>query len=189
MASIRAGNRRILLVVDTQAGIVDGCWEAGRVVANIALAVERARAQGAPVLWVQHSDDELLIESEPWQLAAGLVPAAGERVIRKLFNSPFEETPLEHELARLRATHIVLAGAMTNWCIRATAHAVLERGYDLTLLKDAHTTGTIALEDGSRIEAKDVVDELNLAMTWMSYPGRTTTTAKSAEVEFGAAAT
>jgi nicotinamidase-related amidase len=185
MAIIRAGHRRVLLVVDAQAGIVGGCWEADRVVGNIARAVGRARAQGARVLWVQHSDDELAIGSAPWQLAWGLVPATGEPVIHKVFNSPFEETALEHELARFGATHIVLAGAMTNWCIRATAHAALEHGYDLTLLKDAHTTGTISFEDGSRLEAKAVIDELNLAMTWMSYPGRSTTTAKAGEVEFG----
>jgi hypothetical protein len=80
----------------------------------------------------------------------------------------------------------VLAGTMTNWCIRASAHAALEHGYDLTLLSDAHTTGAIELEDGTRIEAKGVVDELNLAMTWMSYPGRATQTAKAGAVDFGA---
>lgn len=186
MATIRDGYRRVLLVVDAQAGIVDGCWESGRVIGNIALAARRARSQHAPVLWVQHSDDELAVGSPAWQLAQGLLPASGEPVIGKLFNSPFEETGLEHELARLHATHIVLAGAMTNWCIRATAHAALERGYDLTLLNDAHTTGTVVLEDGTRIEAKDIVDELNLAMTWMSYPGRSTTTARAGEVIFAA---
>ncbi len=187
MASVREGTRHILLVVDTQVGVLDGCWQAERVVANVAHAIERARAQGVPVLWVQHSDDDMTIDSPAWQLAPQLVPAAGEPVIRKLFNSAFEETTLEHALAQRGATHIVLAGAMTNWCIRATAHAALERGYDLTLLKDAHTTGTIALDDGTRIEAKTVVDELNVALTWMSYPGRETTTAPAGEVDFGTA--
>jgi len=53
------------------------------------------------------------------------------------------------ELASLDATHIVLAGAATNWCIRATASGALERGYDLTLVNDAHTTGSMALDDGT----------------------------------------
>ena len=62
---------------------------------------------------------------------------------------------------------VVLAGASSNWCIRATAHAVLERGYDLTLVKDAHTTCAIEPGDGTIIEAGAVVDELNIAMTWL----------------------
>ena len=85
----------------------------------------------------------------------------------------------------LGATHITLAGAASNWCIRATAYAALERGYDLTLVKDSHTTGTMALDDGSTIEAASVVQELNIAMTWLSYPGRKNGTAKADEVDFG----
>ena len=60
----------------------------------------------------------------------------------------------------------------------------MERGYDLTLVKDAHTTGTIKLDNGARIEAANVIHELNIAMTWLSYPGRTNGTATAAEVDF-----
>ncbi len=64
------------------------------------------------------------------------------------------------------------------------SYGALERGYDLSLVKDAHTTGTIALEDGARIDAANIVEELNIAMSWVSYPGRTIGTATSDEVEF-----
>ncbi|MEZ0309195.1 MAG: hypothetical protein ACAH21_14825, partial [Ramlibacter sp.] len=60
----------------------------------------------------------------------------------------------------------------------------LDRGYDLTLVKDAHTTGTMELDDGAKIEAAHVVRELNIAMTWLNYPGRTNGTATAAEVDF-----
>ena len=78
----------------------------------------------------------------------------------------------------------MLAGAATNWCIRATAYGALERGYDLTLVKDAHTTESMELEGGTRIEAASVIQELNTAMTWVSYPGRTNGTATAEEVNF-----
>lgn len=80
----------------------------------------------------------------------------------------------------------MLAGAATNWCIRATAYGALERGYDLTLIKDAHTTGTMEFDDGTRIEAENVIHELNIAMTWLSYPGRTNGAATAEEVDFAA---
>jgi nicotinamidase-related amidase len=105
-------------------------------------------------------------------------------LIHKHFNSAFEQTELESALADLGATHIVLVGAMSNWCIRATAYAALERGYDLTLVKDAHTTETTELESGMRIEALSVIEDLNLTMTWLQYPGRTSSVASTKELIF-----
>lgn len=107
-----------------------------------------------------------------------------EVVVHKQFNSSFEHTTLEEELARLGVTHITLVGAATNWCIRATAYGALDRGYDLTLVKDAHTTETMELKDGTRIEAANVVQELNIAMTWLNYPGRTNSTASAQTIDF-----
>ncbi|HBY06465.1 MAG TPA: cysteine hydrolase, partial [Chloroflexi bacterium] len=142
MAIIREGNQGVLLVVDVQVGVMREAWEASRTIKNISIAVEKARSQGIPVIWVQHSDDELVYGSPDWQIASELSPAEGELRIYKQYNSAFEETSLEKTLAQLGIAHIVLAGAATNWCIRATAYGALERGYDLTLIKDAHTTGT-----------------------------------------------
>jgi nicotinamidase-related amidase len=172
MATIRSGNRSVLLVVDFQVGVVKDAWDAPRIGANIVRAVERARAQGVPVVWVQHEDDDMPRGGPQWQFAPELVPAAEELRLCKRYNSAFEETSLEPELARLGATHLVLAGAMTNFCIRSAAYAALERGYDLTLLADAHTTSTIERRDGTAVEAQGIVDDLNLAMEHVNYPGR-----------------
>ncbi len=185
MATVREGKAGILLVVDAQVGVMRESWDAPRIIANVARAVERARAKGVPVIWVQHSGKELAYGSPEWQWVPELAPAEGEPLIHKQFNSSFEQTALEEELARLGATHIALAGAATNWCIRATAYGALDRGYDLTLIKDAHTAGTMELDNGARIEAASVVDELNIAMTWLSYPGRTNGTATAQEIDFG----
>jgi nicotinamidase-related amidase len=184
MATVREGKQGVLVVVDVQVGVLRDAWDAERVIGNVARTVERARASGTPVLWVQHADDELAQGSAEWQWVPELMPAKGEPLIHKHFNSSFEQTALEAELAALAATHITLAGAASNWCIRATAYGALERGYDLTLVKDAHTTGTMTLDDGTRIEAASVVQELNIAMTWLSYPGRTNGTAGAEEVDF-----
>lgn len=185
MATVREGNKGILLVVDMQVGVMKESWDASRIIKNVSRAVERARTRGVPVMWVQHSDRDLVYGSPEWHLVPELAPATGEPLIHKEFNSSFEQTALDEELARLGATHIALAGAATNWCIRATAYGALERGYDLTLIKDAHTTGTMELDNGVTIEAATVVHELNIAMTWLSYPGRTNGTATAEEVEFG----
>jgi nicotinamidase-related amidase len=186
MATVREGNQGVLLVVDMQIGVMSESWDAPRIIKNTARAVERARAQGVPVIWVQHSNSELVYGSSQWQWVPELAPAEGDPLIHKRFNSSFEQTLLEEQLAKIGATHISLAGAATNWCIRATAYGALERGYDLTLIKDAHTTGTIERENGTRIEAVNIIDELNIAMTWLSYPNRTNGTATADEIDFTA---
>ena len=185
MATVRTGDKSVLLVVDFQVDVVKDGWEAARVGANIVQAVERARAAGVPVVWVQHEHDEMPRGSAGWQLAAALAPADGELRIYKKFNSAFDETSLEAEFARLGTTRIVLAGAMTNLCVRSAAYAALERGYDLTLLKDAHTTSDIDMGGGSVLSAKGIVDDLNVTVKWLEYPGRVTKTATVADVEFG----
>jgi nicotinamidase-related amidase len=183
MATVREGNKEVLLVVDVQVAVMAEAWEAARVIGNVAHAVARARAQGVPVIWVRHGDDDLRRDTPSWQLVPELVPAAGETIIDKRFNSSFEQTALEDELARLGATHVVLAGAATNWCIRATAYGALDRGYDLTLLADAHTTETMDLGE-RKIAAADIVTELNAAVTWLSYPGRANGTAAAGTIDF-----
>ena len=83
MAVIREGNKGVLLVVDVQVGVMRNAWDAPRIIKNIGIAVEKARGQGVPVIWVQHSDDELVYGSSDWQLVPELSPAEGEIQIHK----------------------------------------------------------------------------------------------------------
>jgi nicotinamidase-related amidase len=186
MATVREGSKAALVVVDVQVGVMHEAWDAGRVIQNVARTVERARSSGVPVIWVQHASDDLPMGSAQWKWVPELSPGDGEVLIHKRFNSSFEETTLESELDRLGATHIVLAGAATNWCIRATAYGALDRGYDLTLVKDAHTTASMQLDDGVTIDAANVVKELNIAMTWLEYPGRKNSAVAASDVSFSA---
>jgi nicotinamidase-related amidase len=173
-----------MVVVDVQVGVMREAWEGQRVIKNVSRAVERARSEAVPVLWVQHSNQELPKGSVQWQLVPELVPAEGEVLIHKKYNSSFEQTSLDAELACLGATHIVLAGAASNWCVRATAYGALDRGYDLTLVKDAHTTESIQLDHGLVIEAETVIQELNIAIKWLEYPGLRNGTANANDIEF-----
>ena len=187
MSTVRPGNQSVLLVVDVQVGVMAASWQAPRVIQNVVLAVQRAREAGVPVIWIQHESDELPKDSPAWQLVPALVPATDEQRVHKRFPSSFEETGLEACLAQAGATHIVLAGAQTNWCIRATAYAALDRGYDLTLLTDAHTTESIDLGPGSKVEASGIVADLNVTMKWLGYPGRKSGAASTEEMVFAAA--
>jgi nicotinamidase-related amidase len=186
--STLSGTNAALVVVDVQVGVVAKAWDRDRIVANVSLAADRAREAGVPVFWVQHHDKDLQRDSAAWQWVAELEPRLAEPRIHKSYNSAFEGTDLMACLEELKVSHIVLAGAATNWCIRATAYGALDRGYDVTLLSDAHTTETMELAPGRTVEAKCLIDDLNVAMRWLSYPGRTNAAKASAEVDFRALA-
>jgi len=174
-----------LLVVDAQVGVVSGIWESKRVVANIETIVSRARAAGVPVIWVQHADDdELKYGSESWKLAPNFIPAVAELVIHKKYNSSFANTDLDQRLKALGISRIVLAGAATNWCIRATAYAAVERGYDLALVSDAHSTESMKLPGGTTLPAEGIVAELNAVFEWISVPNVRTEVRKAVDIAF-----
>ena len=56
-----------LLVIDVQNGVIGGAYRRDEVVENIRTLVERARAEGVPVVWVQHSDENVEYGSEAWE--------------------------------------------------------------------------------------------------------------------------
>ncbi|WP_374509768.1 isochorismatase family protein [Niveibacterium sp.] len=182
----RTGSTSALVVVDVQVGVVANAFDRDPIVQNVALAVERARSAGAPVIWVQHHDEELQRDTPAWQWTQPLQPMDGEPRIYKQFNSSFEDTPLLEVLDQLKVAHIVLAGAASNWCIRATAYGALERGFDLTLVGDAHTTEDMQLGPGATVEAKSIIEDLNMAMRWLSYPGRKNNVVNAADLVFRA---
>lgn len=184
MATIRSGNQSALLIVDVQVGVVAEAGDVSRQIDQIALAVRKARDAGVPVIWVQHDEDELPKGSAEWQWVPALVPRPEDVRVYKNFNSSFEKTTLESELAARGVSHIVLCGAVTSWCIRATAYGALERGYDLSLIGDAHIAKTMPMGNGEAVEARDIVREFNVVMQWVAYPGRKNRVVTAEELAF-----
>lgn len=171
-----------LLVVDVQQGVVEGAHERDAVVANVSRLVDRARRQQVPVVWVQHSDEHLSRGSDAWQIVPELNPDQAEPLVEKHYGDSFEDTELETVLAGLGVGHLVVAGAQTDACIRSTLHGAFVRGYDATLVSDAHTT-----EDQSEWGAPPpdkVIADTNLYWTYQSAPGRTAGTVATTDVHF-----
>ena len=172
-----------LLVVDVQKGVVEGAHERDSVVANVGSLVEKARREGVPVVWVQHSDDELERGSDGWRIVPELVPGDAEPLVEKNYGDSFENTSLETVLSSLGVGRLVVVGAQTDACVRSTLHGAFVRGYDTTLVSDAHTT-----EDQTAWGAPppdQVIAHTNLYWTFQAAPGRTAGTVETADVDFG----
>ena len=181
MSSIEGRSGSALLVIDVQVGVMSGTWRRDEVVTNIAGLVADARAHHIPVIWVQHSDEGLAFGSADWQIVPELVPAAGEPIVHKRYRSSFEATELESLLAERHVGHVIICGAQTEFCIRNAVHAAYERGYDVTLVEDAHTTEDTAW-DKRPLLASQIVDSQNRVCWQYELPSRTCTlaTAKDA---------
>ncbi len=171
-----------LLVVDVQAGVVAGAHERDTVVANIAELVERARNERTPIVWVQHHDEGLVRGSAEWQIVPELEPRAAEPVVEKRYGDSFEGTLLEEILGRLGVGKLVVVGAQTDFCIRSTIHGALVRGYDTTLVADAHTTEDLT-QYGAPPPAQ-VIAHTNAYWSFQKAPGRTAGTAATKDVRF-----
>jgi nicotinamidase-related amidase len=174
-----------LLVIDMQRGVVGEAYEVDRVVANICTLVDKARAQDVPVIWVQHSSDELPLGSDSWQYVAELERRDDEPVVHKRYGDSFDETDLEPLLAERRVGRVVVTGAQTDACIRSTLHGALVRGYDTILVEDAHTTEDLR-QWGAPLAPDQAIAYTNLYWRWSEAPGRRGGTVPTAEVDFAA---
>ncbi len=158
MTTLQGRDKTALIVIDVQNGVVEGAYKRAEVIENIERAVAMSRAAHVPVIWVQHSDEELVIGSDTWQIVPELIPLSGEAMVRKTYRSSFEGTNLEQILADQTVGHLVVCGAESNNCVRHTSQDALAKGYDVTLISDAHTT-TGYEWGGHVVSAQAVVEE------------------------------
>lgn len=184
MCTLQNRSGTALLVIDVQNGVVASAHRRDAVIRSIQGLVTRARAEEVPVVWVQHSDDDLLRGSDAWQLVVELERLEDEPLVHKSYGDAFEETELETVLGAAGVGRLVVAGAQTDDCIRSTIHGAFTRGYDVALVGDAHTT-----EDHTAWGAPSpdqVIEHTNLYWQYHAAPGRTASVSTAAEVSLRA---
>jgi nicotinamidase-related amidase len=183
MTTLTGRPNTALLVIDVQNDVMAGAHNRDGVVANVAVLVGKARAADVPVVWVQHSCDPMPVGSDGWRYVPELLQAEAEPVVHKRYPDSFEDTDLEAVLAERGIGRLVVAGAQTDECIRSTLHGAIVRGYDATLVEDAHTTEDLT-EWGAPTPDK-VIDHTNLYWQNHTAPGRQAGTVSTGSVDFG----
>jgi nicotinamidase-related amidase len=183
MTTLTGRPRTALLVIDVQVGVVATAVRRDDVIANISTLVEKARAEQVPVVWIQHSDDDLAHGSDEWRYVPELTRRDDEALVQKNYGDSFEATDLEAVLAERGVGRLVVTGAQTDACIRSTLHGGIVRGYDVTLVSDAHTTEDLSSYGAPAPE--QVIAHTNLYWQFHSAPGRTAGTVETEKVDFG----
>jgi maleamate amidohydrolase len=153
------GRRPALIVVDMSVGFTDPASPLHCELEGVVEAIERllaaTRAARLPVVYTTVAYDEaarekahVFIEKVPalLTLEAGsrwveidprLTPEAGEAVLTKLFASAFHGTPLASLLMAQQCDGVVVTGASTSGCVRATAVDALQHGYRVVVPREA----------------------------------------------------
>ena len=136
-------HKTALLVIDVQQGLFERAnpiYKSQELLDNINALAARARQAGAPVIYIQHSNDNFLKMGTPnWALHPQIRPAAGEPLVHKLQGDAFEKTELGELLAERQVRRLVITGMVTHGCVKATCLGALKRGYQAVLVADAHS--------------------------------------------------
>jgi len=153
------GEKPALVVVDVNRGFTDPdsplVCDLDECVAAIARLLEAFRAAGLPVVFTTVVYDEfgkqaaavfiekvpalLVLEpGSPWvEIDPRIAPVEGEPVLSKHFASAFFGTTLASVLAFAGADTVVVTGASTSGCVRATALDAMQHGYRVVVPRDA----------------------------------------------------
>ena len=148
-----------LVVVDMTLGFTDPesplACDLEEPVANIAKLLEAVRSAGIPVLFttVAYRESDKLtaaafIDKVPalltleagsrWaEIDARIAPLETEPVLNKLFASAFYGTGLPSALAAAGVDTLIVTGASTSGCVRATAVDALQYGYRPVVPREA----------------------------------------------------
>jgi nicotinamidase-related amidase len=125
------------------------------VVDRIAALVATARANRTPVFFVQHHDlnGPHMQPGQPgFPFVDKLAPQPGDDVTVKNYSSAFQGTDFDAKLRKAGIDHLVITGMQSEYCVDSAVRGAYERGYKVTLVSDAHSTG-----DTRVAKAKDII--------------------------------
>lgn len=171
-----------LLIVDAQVAVAQDTFERDAVLTTIRRLIEKARFSGTDVFWTQHGSYDLPRGSEAWNLVPELGRREWERIVHKMYPDAFDGTNLDAQLHTRGVGHIFVCGFRSDSAVRATLHGAFQRGYDVTLVGDAHT-----LVDSTAYgapEAKEAITFTNLYWKNQEGPERCADTLPSTRVSF-----
>ncbi len=146
-----------LLVIDVQWGLFQHStpiYQADQLLNNIQALVDCSHQKGVAVFYIQHAGQSTLVEgSQDWKLHPRICPIEGDHLIHKRHGSAFQETPLKDEFQSRNITNLVISGLVTHGCVKATCLDAKRQGYNVILVKDAHSNFSK--------QAKTLIDEWN----------------------------
>ena len=174
--------KQTILVIDMQRGLVLGAYRQDELVATVNGLIERGRAAGVPVVFVQHNHatfEPIMRGNRGWEIYDALDQQPDDPVVEKEACDAFYATSLDATLKALGAEELLIVGLQTEYCVDTACRAALSHGYDVVLVADGHSTGD------SDMPAGEIVRHHNALLANMVHPSATIRVMAAAEVAIG----
>ena len=139
-------NKIALIIIDVQMfGFDDSdpVYEGDQLLSKIGGLIAQAHLAGLPVVYVQHCGSEGNVHelgTPGWGIHPAIAPVAGEVIVQKRHPDAFQDTSLQRELESMGIKELIIAGLQTEYCVDTTCRRAYSLGYEVTLVKDAHST-------------------------------------------------
>jgi nicotinamidase-related amidase len=173
--------RDALLVIDMQAGMLDGPskLDLAQVIQRINQLSALIRRRNGMVVWVQHNGlpgDSFSPDGLGWQLLPGLDCRPDDARVQKRLNDAYAETNLAALLKDARIERVFVTGWATDFCVDAAVRSSVSRGFHVVAVSDGHTVA-----DRPHLSAAGVIAYHN--WLWANLiPSRSVNVVNTAEV-------
>ena len=160
--------KKALLIIDMQKGSFTPetpRFDVEGVVQRINRLSSQFREKGQPVIFIQHDGSKhncFVPNTTEWEILSELNIENTDLIIPKTANDSFYRTNLEAKLKELDVNELVITGCATDFCVEAAIQSALAKDFDITVVKDAHTTA-----DRPHLPAEKVIEHYNWIWTEM----------------------
>lgn len=132
-----------LLIIDLQIGVQSEAlplYNLVNVLDGVNQRISLFRKEDHPIIFVQHNDSELILNSPKWQLFPELDYKDTDIFINKTHANSFYKTDLKDQLMKLDVSQLEICGAQTEYCVDTTIRMAHGLDYKLFMKKGLTTT-------------------------------------------------
>ena len=153
---------KALLVIDMQKGSFTPetpRHDTPGIINRINLLADKFRTSGNHVFYIQHDgtkNNDFIPSTEAWEILLELNVSKEDVFINKYANDVFYNSNLKSKLEAHHINELFITGCATDFCVEATIQSALAKDYNITVVKDAHTTG-----DRPHLSAEKIIEHYN----------------------------
>lgn len=151
-----------MLIIDMQLGNFfepNLVYNGDELLAKVESLISKARSKQIQIIYIQHkgrSGDPDEYGTQGYEIHPSINPIKADVVIQKQTPDAFHGTSLRHELDSRGIKKLVIAGLQTEYCVDTTCRRAYSLGYDVILVRDAHSTW-----DSEDLSVQQIIDHHN----------------------------
>lgn len=151
-----------LLIIDMQKGSftpLDCRFDSINVIARINKLSTTFRNLQLPVIHIQHdgtSTGEFMKHNKDWEIIDEIDVFNTDLKVDKTANDAFYRSNLHELLEKQKVNQLFITGCATDFCVEATVQSALVKDYNITIVKDGHTTA-----DRPHLKAEKIIQHYN----------------------------